>query len=101
MEIKVTKQEIRKDNFLTKLSLILLGILLTSSIFAFATQLSPDRGLWIALVIAILLVFIGFYYIDRGTRLRLVTWSMLVTLVMGAALFIVGVQLISQALEGL
>ena len=101
MEIHVTKTEIRKDGLLTKLTLILLGIFITSSVFAFATQIFPNYGLWIAIAILIVLIFIGFYYISKGTRLRLVAWSMLATLSIGSALFIIGIKILSTALEGL
>lgn len=101
MEIHVIKKEIRKDGLLTKLTLILLGIFITSSIFAFATQIFPNYGLWIGIIIVGIFIFGGFYYTDKGTRLRLITWSTLVTLILGAALFIIGIELLLKALEGL
>lgn len=101
MEIHLIKKEIRKDGFLTKLTLILLGIFVTSSVFAFSTQIFPNYGLWIGLTIIGISIFSGFYYIAKGTRLRLIAWSMLVTLILGTALFIIGIEILSKALEGL
>lgn len=101
MEIHVIKKEIRKDGLLTKLTLILLGIFITSSIFAFTTQIFPNYGLWIGLGITILLIFLGFYFVNKGTRLRLITWSITVTLIISTALFIVGIEILSKMLEGL
>jgi len=100
MEVKIVKKEIRKDNILTKFTLILLGVFILSAIFAFSTQLFPDFGIWIALIVCILLIFSGFYYIEKGTRLRIVTWGMLITLIAGAILFFVGLSMLETALEG-
>ncbi|MDA1060644.1 MAG: hypothetical protein O3B47_02530 [bacterium] len=99
MEVKIIKKEIRKDNILTKLTLILLGIFILSAIFALATQIFPDFGIWIALSLSIFLIFSGFYYIDKGTRLRIVTWGMLATLVAGAGLFFVGLNILTKSLS--
>ena len=98
MEIKVTTKEIRKISLLSKFTLILFGVFLTSLIFAFTVKLFEDIGIWLGLLICVALIFCGFYYIEAKTRLRLITWSMLITVLAGAIFLIVGINLITKGL---
>lgn len=98
MEIKVTTKEIRKTSLLSKFTLILFGVFLTSLIFAFTVKLFEDIGIWLGLIICSSLIFCGFYYVQPKTRLRLITWSMLITVLAGAIGLIVGINLITKGL---
>lgn len=98
MEIKVTTKEIRKTSLLSKFTLILFGVFLTSLIFAFTVKLFEDIGIWLGLLICLGLIFCGFYYTEPKTRLRLITWSMLITIIAGAIFLTVGINLITKGL---
>ena len=100
MKIKITSKKSSLDKFLAKLSLILFGIFLTSLIFAILIRYFGETGIYLGLVISIILIFCGFYYIEKGTKLRLVTWVMLITIIALTILFLVGMNFLSKSLEG-
>lgn len=84
---------------LAKISLLLFGIFLTSLIFALSLRFFKEAGLWIGLIICVALSFCGFYHIEKGTRLRLITWGLSCTLILGSALYIIGLQILKHNLE--
>ena len=80
----------KKTSFLTKVTLVLLGILVTTFIFALFTKQFEITGIYLALILCIILSFCGLYYIEKGTKLRLVTWGMISAIVMMAGIYISG-----------
>lgn len=99
MEIKVTTSEIKKFGILSKITLALFGVFLTSLIFAFSIQALAEIGIWVALAVCLGLIFCGFYFIKAGTRLRFISWSMLITIILGSIAFVAGLSLLSKSLN--
>jgi len=85
------------DRILAKLSLILFGILVTAMIFAMCSKYLQVWGVWLGILITGGLIFCGFYYIEKGTRLRVIAWSILVTTILILLLFTIGLSLLSGA----
>lgn len=91
----------KKIPLLTKLILILLGIFITSLIFAATTKLFQETGIWIGLIISMILILTGFYYTSPGNKLRVILWSIAGTIITFAAIFIVWLEIINKALKDL
>lgn len=100
MKIEITHGEIPQKNLITKISLVLVGILAVTTIFAFSMQLFEEAGIWLGLILSAFLVFLGFSYTQKGTKLRLVTWSISISLAIILIIFLVGINIILNALEG-
>ena len=60
---------------------------MTSIVFALALKLLQTTGLYLALALSIILIFCGFYYVNKGTRLRLVTWGILGAIILSSTIF--------------
>lgn len=88
MEIKISVGDENKITFLSKLTAVFFGIFLTAVIFAIAMKILDTNGLWIALLLCTVLITASFYYLKKGTLLRIITWSMLTTIILGTILFI-------------
>lgn len=99
MEIKIEIGK-KKIGILEKITLILFGVFITSLIFAFLIQNFEKAGIWIGLVLSALIVFSGFYYIEKGTRLRIIAWGILGTIIGFIILFTIAVNFLSNSLEG-
>jgi 4-amino-4-deoxy-L-arabinose transferase-like glycosyltransferase len=99
MQINITTKEGPFAKILKKFTLIFFGIFLTSSIFAISTKVLGEYGLWVGALICAGLIFCGFYYIEKGTRLRLITWTMLITIIFSIILFFIGLGFISSNLD--
>jgi len=97
VKIVLTTKKGLLDRILAKLSLILLGILVTSLTFAICSKYLQVWGIWLGILITSGLVFCGFYYVEKGTRLRTITWSILVTTILILVVFTIGISLISNA----
>lgn len=106
MEPILTTTEIRKTNFLTRLTLILFGIFATSVIFALTVRLFEIPGIWLGLAVCAALIAAIFYYKKPGSRsaptgyLRVIAWSMLATIIIGTIIYFVGLNYVKSTLEG-
>jgi len=99
MQINITTKEGPLDKILKKFTLIFFGIFLTMSIFAITTKGLGTYGILVGALICTGLIFCGFYYIEKGTRLRLITWTMVITIVVALILFLIGLSFISTNLN--
>ena len=93
-------QEKKKIDILGKISFTLFGVFLTSMIFSTSVKLLNTAGIWVGFLICGGLVFCGFYYINKGSSLRIVTWGILSTLVIGIIGFTILYFTISDILKG-
>lgn len=89
-----------KRGIINTLSWILFGVFSACVILAILTQSFSEYGLWLSLIVLLFLIFCGFYYVKKGTILRLMTWGATITLVSGTILFIAFTIILSSALEG-
>jgi len=87
MEIKVKKTP-SAFTLIQKVTFLLFGIFITSIIFAVLLQTLGRTGLYIGLLVSIILIFCGFYYIKKNTRLRIITWGILLTVILGIAFYL-------------
>jgi hypothetical protein len=100
MKITITSKKGWLDRILMKFAFVLFGIFLTSLVFAIPIKYFGERGIWAGFIISIGLIFSGFYYVEKGTKLRLLTWVMLITVISCSMIFLIGYSLISSSLEG-
>jgi hypothetical protein len=89
-----------KTNFLTKFTLVLFGILTTSIIFAITLKLFQIPGIWIGLILCAILIALTIRYRAPGSYLRLIAWSMLATIIIGAIVYFVGLGYVQNTLQG-
>lgn len=101
MEIKTTTDQSALSRFLLNFSLVLIGTLVTAIIFAHLVTALGEWGIWLSIFISGFLAFAGFYWGQKGTKLRLITWGLTITLVLGIIAFIVGLSLVSEMLKDL
>ncbi|MEK7672624.1 MAG: hypothetical protein AAB373_01945 [Patescibacteria group bacterium] len=97
-------QPTKKIPLLTKFTCGLFGVFMTSIIFAFSIKSFEEIGIWIGLIIASILVTLGLYYSkksSRRSRLRIISWSMLITLLACTLLYFIGLYVISSSLKDL
>lgn len=99
METHPPKEKM-KLSLLSKITYVLIGIFFTSLTFAISLELFNETGIWLGAIFNAIVVFIGFYYFDKKSTVRIVTWSVFVTLLLGGTAFIVGLQILKSALEG-
>ena len=95
VKIVLTTKKGILDRILIKLSLILIGILITSIIFATCSKYLQVWGVWLGILINGLLTFCGFYYTEKGTKIRTITWSILITTIAIILIFTIGISLIT------
>jgi len=88
MKIKIKVKERDHANLLTKFSLILFGIFLTSLFFAILIQLLQQYGIYLGIPLCGVTIYFGFKYSKKKSNLRLVTWSILVTLISCIGLYL-------------
>jgi hypothetical protein len=100
MKIDIKFGDKKKNGLLDKIVWVLIGIFMTSLIFALLIQALGKAGIYLGLLVSILLVFSGFYYIEKGTRLRLIAWSILITIISCSILFAVFLNFVEKSLEG-
>lgn len=101
MEFHPTTTSIRNINLTTRFILFLLGILIDCILFGITVQLFNVAGIWIGLILSIAIALAGFYYTEKNTYLRLITWGILLTVISGTVIFIAGMTFFSKSLEGL
>ncbi len=99
MEPILTTHEIRRTNFLTYLTLILFGIFCTSLIFAITVKLFQILGIWIGLIICTAIISAILKYKTPGTYLRIIAWSMLATIIIGAIIYFIGLNYVKSLLN--
>lgn len=100
MEFKITHPD-KKTTILEKVTLVLFGVFVNSSIFAITIKAWQETGMWLGLAINLLLIFCGFYYIKKTSKLRIVTWGIFGTLILAIALLVTSIGFISTSLGGL
>lgn len=100
IKIKIGK-ETPGVGILEKLSLVLFGTFTTSLLFAILIKYLEKAGIWLGIFLTLIIVFCGFYYIEKGTRLRLITWGILGTIVVFSGFLIFAIFSLSKALEGI
>lgn len=86
-------------NFFKKTPFFLGGVLLTFVILGALTNQFQESGIWMSLVLCIILSGAGFYYTEKGTPLRAISWGTLITTICGTVLYIVFLRTIESALE--
>ncbi len=99
MEPILTTHEITKTNFLTKFTLVLFGILITSIIFAITLKLFEIPGIWIGLTLCAILIFLGLRYKAPGSHLRLIAWSMLGTIITFTIVYFISLSYVQNTLQ--
>jgi len=99
MEVRIVKPD-KGAGFLSKITGILFGVFLTSIIFAISIRIFEVNGIYLGLALTALLVIFGFYKTKPKTTLRMITWGIAVTVVIGITFYIVGMTMISSLLEG-
>lgn len=101
MEPIISASEIRKINLTTRITLILFGVFIASSIFAITIKMFEEIGIWMGLVICLAFSFYGFYYKRSGSRTRIIAWSILATIIVIGIIYFAGLNYIYQSLKGL
>jgi uncharacterized protein YacL len=97
VEIKITKTE--NISILSKISYILVGILIATSLCAVGMRIGSTTGLYVSTILSIILTFLGFKYTKKKSRSRLLTWGMLGTLILFIGIYIIFMATISSVLE--
>lgn len=95
MEIKTIKKDPARP-FLGKLMAILFGIFITSILFALLLKTLDIKGLWLGLTLCAILIFCGFYYVNKGNVFRLMIWGMTGTILIVAVIYFIGLYVISN-----
>lgn len=76
------------QSFTTKIISVLFGIFLASILFALLLKSLEKAGLILGLLISIGAVFCGFYYIKKGTIVRMITWGFAAAITAGIIIYI-------------
>ncbi len=85
---------VNRHPLMNKLSLLLIGVFLSCVIFATLIQNFANTGLWLSLLLQAALIFCGFYYIEKSSPLRLITWGLLATVIALVLIFALGINLL-------
>jgi len=88
MKIKIKVKERDHSDLLTKFSLVLFGIFLTTLFFAILIQLLQQYGIYLGIILSAVAIYFGFKYSEKKSDLRLVIWSVLVTLISCIGLYL-------------
>ena len=99
MEVQIDNSD-KTAKLLQKITGIFFGIFVTSIIIAISIQLLEVTGFYLGFIITAILIFLGFSYTKKSTTLRMITWGMTFTLILGIVLYFVGLNMISNLLEG-
>jgi len=100
MQINITNKEGPLAKISRKLTIVFLGIFITASIFSIMTKLlQGSYGIIAGLIICGTLIFCGFYYVKKGTKLRLLTWSILITIITILMIVFIGLSFVSNNLD--
>ena len=100
MKFKAEKHEIRKINFLTKITSILFGIFLTSSIFALSISYTQKFGLWLGLFANALLIFLLYKYSYKNLSYKYTAYGSLGCIILVSLITFVGLSFLTSSLEG-
>ncbi|MBI4975471.1 hypothetical protein HZC20_02225 [Candidatus Peregrinibacteria bacterium] len=95
MKIILTTKTDSLTKILENISLFLFGIFITSTLFAIFIKYLKETGIWIGLAICVILIFCGFYYTDKNTALRKITWGAMSSIVLIIGLLIIGLKILS------
>ena len=88
-----------KTSILSYLILILIGSFITVTIFSYSIQLTPNHGILLGFFLNGLLTSLGFYYTEERTKLRIITWSIIITLLALLISYIFTINYIDSNLE--
>ncbi len=97
------KIKIKEDTailLLTHTLYFLFGIFITIFVFYLLVNNLGELGIWLSLLSSIALIVAGFYYSEPKTALRVITWSILVTLIISCTLYFTGLNAFHKAFEG-
>jgi len=100
MEIRIRLKE-RRIGILEHITLILIGILIATIIFAITTKYLGEWGVYLGLLANAGIVFCGYYYLEKGSRLRVITWSILGTLIFSIIVYFFALEYITSTLGDL
>lgn len=89
-----------KNTIPIKIIFVLFGVFTTAVIFSLSIEIFRETGIWIGLILSIAIVTIGFYYTKKGDKLRLIAWSILISVLVAIILFALSLSLISKTFEG-
>jgi len=78
---------------------VLFGIFLTSLIFSITIRVFETTGIYLGAIFTFILTIAGLRFTKPRTLLRLITWSMLGTLIACTLLFIVVLTMASTMLD--
>jgi hypothetical protein len=89
----------KSPNLITRLTLILFGVFLTSFLYAMSIRAFELSGLLIGTFINIALSAAGLYYTPKKSQLHIISWTILATTIVGIITYFVSVGYISSSLE--
>lgn len=84
-----------KIDLITKLTLLLFGIFLTSVIFAFSIKALGEIGIYLALLVCGGISAFAIIYFKHHPRLRLIVYGMIAMLTLAIIILIAGVGILS------
>ena len=82
-----------KDSLMTKISFGMLGVFILVTIFAITIEFLETKGVWLGLILSLIISATGFYFTEKGDKLRITIWTLLITLLLTTSAFITIVQL--------
>ncbi len=89
-----------KNTLLIKLILALLGVFVTAMIFSLSIEIFKEKGIWIGMFLSLGLAAIGIYYTEKGDKIRITAWAILISIIVATTLFITMFQIVSKTLDG-
>ena len=101
MELGIIKNKKDRMGIIQGIILVLFGIFVSTMLFAIIIKIFGQEtySLWIGIIVNILLAAAGLYFAKSRT-IRLITYSMIGTLIVGTILFIVLIQITQNMLDG-
>ncbi len=88
------------NKLLSKIILVLLGIFLTSLIFALSIELLAENGVLAGIILCLGTAMVGFYFTEKGDKIRLIAWSITISVFVSIAIFATILQIVSETLKG-
>ncbi|MBT3864527.1 hypothetical protein HOE67_03450 [Candidatus Peregrinibacteria bacterium] len=87
VEIKIIKRE-GQTSILTRITYILFGVLTATTILALGTRLLGAWGLLLSILLSIGLAYFGLKNTRPRSKLRIVIWSLIGTIITGILIYI-------------
>ncbi|MBU1151732.1 hypothetical protein KJ632_02800 [Patescibacteria group bacterium] len=99
MQIKITNKRSWLDRFLLKISNILFGIFLASLLFVIPMQLLGKNGIYLGFVLSLGVGIAGTIYTKPKSNLRLISYSLIATVIAILVIYFVMMSYLQSALE--